>query len=150
MTRIFQKKSDRKKAKRTKICLFAQPVEQDIELVKLYKKLREVALSKTFHRNVLEGKLAWVCKKGERSCTLPLEMLSHFSPLAPFWKDKGGFAVCEQRPKGSALWKPATFEKVDETLTVGFICANFFVMPLFQQAERKGQKVCPFAFFVLI
>ena len=54
MTRIFQKKSDRKKAKRTKICLFAQPVEQDIELVKLYKKLREVALSKTFHRNVLE------------------------------------------------------------------------------------------------
>ena len=118
MTRIFQKKSDIKKAKRTKNYLFAQPVEQDIELVKLYKKLREVALSKTFHRNVLEGKLAWVCKKGERSCTLPLD--------------------------------PATFEKVDETLTVGFICANFFVMLLFQQAERKGQKVCPFAFFVLI
>ncbi|MBD5145705.1 MAG: hypothetical protein HDT21_07370 [Ruminococcus sp.] len=27
----------------------------------------------------------------------------------------GNFALCGARPKGSALWKLATFEKVDET-----------------------------------
>ncbi|MDD7279379.1 MAG: hypothetical protein PUH30_07600 [Oscillospiraceae bacterium] len=73
-------------------------------------------------------------------------MLSHFSPLAPFWKDKGDFAVCGQRPKGAALWKPATFEKVDETLTIGFICATFFVMPLFLQAGLSGNFPTAFLF----
>ena len=32
-----------------------------LDLCKPYKKLWESALSKTFHRNVLEGKFAWVC-----------------------------------------------------------------------------------------
>ena len=76
----------------------------------------------------------------QTSPTPPLEMLSHFSPLAPFGKDKRDFAVCGQRPKGAALWKPATFEKVDETFTVEFICATFFVMPFFLQAEPQCTK----------
>ena len=48
---------------------------------------------------------------------------------------KGSFARCDERPKGFALWKPTTFEKVDETfrplrgsttkfITKGFIMDN--------------------------
>ena len=72
--------------------------------------------------------------------TPPLEMLSHFSPLAPFWNDKGDFAVnfvyyCGTATKGRycfsktiALWKPATFEKVDETFTYVFNSAFFLLL----------------------
>ncbi len=68
-------------------------------------------------------------------------MLSHFSPLAPFLKDKGDFALCGGRPNGSTLWKPATFGKVDETFTVGLICATFlFYPPFFLQAEMPPNE----------
>ena len=44
-----------------------------------------------------------------------------FAFLTPFTvSDEKDFALCGGRPKGSALWKPATFEKVDETFPCGF------------------------------
>ncbi|WP_432651756.1 hypothetical protein, partial [Huintestinicola sp.] len=86
----------------------------------------EIASSKTFHRNVFEGKLSQPLYKGRRSCSPPLEMLSHFSPLAPFLKDKGDFAVCGRRQGGAAPLTPATFEKVDETFTMTLFVQYFF------------------------
>ncbi len=37
----------------------------------------------------------------------------------------GGVPPLRRRPKGAALWTPATFEKVDET----FICASRLPLP---------------------
>ena len=82
-------------------------------------------MSKTFHWNVFEGKFVRGCQKGERSWSLPLEMLSHFSPLAPFFGYKGDFALCGGRQGGAAPLTPATFEKVDETFIFVFICEAF-------------------------
>ena len=85
-------------------------------------------MSKTFHWNVFEGKFVRGCQKGERSWSLPLEMLSHFSPLAPFLcKDKRNFAVCGQRQGGRCpLDPPQAFEKcLTETFTFELICAIF-------------------------
>jgi len=57
--------------------------------------------------------------KGRRSCSPPLGMLSHSSPHSPFMKARDISLSCLKqtclRPKGFALWKPTTFEKVDET-----------------------------------
>jgi len=44
----------------------------------------------------------------------PVGFLTSLSVLG----GKGSFAACERRPKGFALWKPTTFEKVDETFRV--------------------------------
>ncbi|MDE5576815.1 MAG: hypothetical protein K2J11_05470, partial [Oscillospiraceae bacterium] len=68
------------------------------------------APSKTSHRDVLEICLAAHCNKEGRSCSPLLETLSRFSPPAPFGT-KGDFALCGARPKGSALWTSAAFEK---------------------------------------
>ena len=38
---------------------------------------------------------------------------------------EGDFAACGRRPKVSALWKLATFEKVDETFPCGFAARGF-------------------------
>ena len=76
-------------------------------------------------------------KRGGGLVRLPSKCFRISHPLLRFLNVKGDFAVCGQRPKGSALWKPATFEKVDETFTFVFICATFFILLLFQQA------VCP-------
>ncbi|MDE5577421.1 MAG: hypothetical protein K2J11_08545 [Oscillospiraceae bacterium] len=41
--------------------------------------------------------------------------------LTPFTvTNEMDFAVCGRRPKGSALWKPAAFEKAGETFPCGF------------------------------
>ena len=58
--------------------------------------------------------------KGKRSCPLPLEMLSHFSPLSPFKKARGvspsaegdlGALPLKTPPKGAhTLWKPEACE----------------------------------------
>ncbi|MBP1560779.1 MAG: hypothetical protein J6C96_05990, partial [Oscillospiraceae bacterium] len=59
---------------------------------------------KTVHRTVLKKSFICSCNKGRRSCSPPLKMLSHFSPLAPFCRAPAGasrrFAVCGRRPKG--------------------------------------------------
>ena len=61
-------------------------------------------------------------KRGERSgeahftYASPRNAFAFLTPCSVLLR-KRNFAVCGQRPKGSALWKPATFEKVDETFT---------------------------------
>ena len=57
----------------------------------------------------------------------PRNAFAFLTPCSVFLY-KGDFAVCGQRPKGSALWKPATFEKVDETFSVVLICSDFSVL----------------------
>ncbi|MDE5577733.1 MAG: hypothetical protein K2J11_10135 [Oscillospiraceae bacterium] len=77
--------------------------------------------SKTSHCDVLEVYFAAHRKKGERSCPLPLGMtvviphpFHRFGGYAPAGAGKD-FAVCGRRPKGSALWTSAAFEKAGET-----------------------------------
>ena len=56
-------------------------------------------------------------RKGERSCPLPLEMLSHFSPLSPICACGRGKGISRsaERDQGLCPVDLATFEKVDET-----------------------------------
>ena len=70
--------------------------------------------------------------KGRRSCSPPLEMLSHFSPLAPFLKHKriSPSADGDQRAPPSGHLPP--LEKVDETFNVClFVWIFFFVLYFF-------------------
>ena len=72
--------------------------------------------------------------------------ISH--PLLRSFEIKGDFALCGGR-RGAPPLDPATFEKVDETFTVEFICATFFVMLLFLQAERCSLRFQKAPFFYL-
>ena len=70
--------------------------------------LREYAwgyVLKTFHRKGY---------KEERSCSLLLEMLAHFSPHSPRAKSmaQGCFAVCGRRPWALPLDPTSIFEKL--------------------------------------
>ncbi|MDE5576894.1 MAG: hypothetical protein K2J11_05870, partial [Oscillospiraceae bacterium] len=44
----------------------------------------------------------------------------------------GDFALCGARPKGSALWTSAAFEKAGETFPCGFAARGLLVCPLNQ------------------
>ena len=50
--------------------------------------------------------------------------------------------VCEvglcPNPPGALPLDPATFEKVDETFTVKFICATFFIYSFFYNLKRNS------------
>ena len=67
----------------------------------------------------------------------PRNAFAFLTPCSVFLY-KGDFAVCGQRPKGSALWKPATFEKVDETFIVVLICADFFIL----STKKRSTALC--------
>ncbi|MDE5576814.1 MAG: hypothetical protein K2J11_05465 [Oscillospiraceae bacterium] len=54
---------------------------------------------------------------------------------------EGDFAVCGRRPKGSALWKLATFEKVDETFPCGFAARGLLVSALNQNLQQNGRQM---------
>ena len=73
-------------------------------------------------------------KRGGGLVRLPSKCFRISHPLLRFFEAKGDFAVCGQR-RGAPPLDPATFEKVDETFTFVFICATFFILLLFQQAE---------------
>ena len=57
-----------------------------------FKKFRQKRYTVTFLRKIISE----VSKKGRRSCSPPLEMLSHFLSLPPFFR-KGNFALCGGR-----------------------------------------------------
>ena len=118
-----------------------QSVEKDIGLVQTIQKTwGELLCPKrstgTFWRLI---KVRTV-KRGSGRGRSPSKCFRISHPLLRFLEAKGDFAVCGQRPKGSALWKPATFEKVDETFTFVFICATFFVLLLFLQTNITARS----------
>ena len=78
-------------------------------------------------------------KRGGSLVRLPSKCFRISHPLLRFERIKRDFALCGGRPKGSALWKPATFEKVDETFSVVLICSDFSVLFL-----SVSLVLCPF------
>ena len=63
-------------------------------------------------------------KRGGGLVRLPSKCFRISHPLLRFERIKGDFALCGGR-RGAPPRDPATFEKVDETLTVEFTCATF-------------------------
>jgi len=56
-------------------------------------------------------------------------MVCDFSPVFVHqFRLLGYFALCGGRPKGAALWKPATFEKAAKAFNTGLLCAYFSFM----------------------
>ena len=89
-----------------------QLVKKDNGIVQCIQK----AKTKCFVQNVPPERFGDnICKrptKGRRSCSPPLEMLSHFSPLAPFFEKKEISPLASGDKGGAAPLDPLqAFEK---------------------------------------
>ena len=73
-----------------------------------------------FHQNIFKILLLITANKGKRSCSLPLEMLSHFSPLFDLRRKygAGSFAVCGRR-QGLPALDPASWSQLDRSSAFG-------------------------------
>ena len=109
----------------------AQSIEKILGLCKRSEELLCPKRSTgTFGRINLFGSV----KRGGGLVRLPSKCFRISHPLLRSFEIKVDFALCGGR-RGAPPLDPATFEKVDETFTVEFNCATFFILLLFLQAE---------------
>ena len=88
-------------------------------------------------------------KRGGGLVRLPSKCFRISHPLLRSERIKGEFALCGGR-RGAPPLDPATFEKVDETFTVEFICATFFILLLFLQTESASAAYATEARFLCV
>ena len=87
-------------------------------------------------------------------CSPPLEMLSHFSPLAPFFGIKGDFALCGGRPKTASPFMAVVQTYPQKRSTGTFLTKQFLhgfvhiiqLSFLFRQTEAAAHSECAAAF----
>jgi len=65
-----------------------------------------------------------------------------FSPVFVYQvRPLGYFALCGGRPKGAALWKPATFEKAAKAFNTGLVVPPLSLCAPFYSSEKIFKKL---------